>query len=178
MFQTYNMDRVIAGKIIWKWSKGKPDKNYVQLAGGSSYRWFTVTKGKITVNVWNKSRENRCWFELSGINYCNVSFCGSLENVKTKEAWYTCTAVVILTPTSSIDTNLRTRSALVLELETKESFAPLITKLNNNSNVCIYVDVSYYLTLYNQTLLFENLLNHVIIIKCATGLRISLYMPI
>ena len=37
------MDRVIAGKIIWKRSKGKPDKNYFQLAGGSSYRRFTVT---------------------------------------------------------------------------------------------------------------------------------------
>ena len=32
-----------------------------------------------------------------------VSFCGSLENVKTKEAWYTCTAVVILALTSPID---------------------------------------------------------------------------
>ena len=57
--------------------------------------------------------------------------------------------------------NLRTRSALVLELETKEFLVPLITKLNNKTDVCIYLDVSYfissYLTLYNQTLFFENL---------------------
>ena len=131
------MDRVIAGKIIWKWSKGKPDKNYVQLAGGSSYRWFTVTKGKITVNVWNKSRENRCWFELSGINYCNVSFCGSLENVKTKEAWYTCTAVMILTLTSPIDCEPEAHQ--FFNFWTKESFVSLIIKLNNKSNVCIYI---------------------------------------
>ena len=92
-----------------------------------------------------------------------------------------CVQLVILTLTLPIDINLRTRSALVLELETKEFFVPLITKLNNKTDVCIYIDVSYlssYLTLYNQTLFFENLQNHGTIIKCATGLRISMYMPI
>ena len=47
-------------------------KNYFELAGGLSYR-VRVTKGKITVNVWRKSRGNRLgssWrgFELSGVN--------------------------------------------------------------------------------------------------------------
>ena len=47
-------------------------KNYFELAGGLSYR-VRVTKGKITVNVWGKSRGNRLgsnWrgFELSGVN--------------------------------------------------------------------------------------------------------------
>ena len=46
------------------------------------------------------------------------------------------------------------RSALALELETKESFVSLITKLNNKTNVCSYIDVSYYPILYNQTLFF------------------------
>ena len=61
-----------------------------------------------------------------------------------------CVQLVILTLTLPIDINLRTRSALVLELETKEFFVPLITKLNNKTDVCIYIDVSYlssYLTL-------------------------------
>ena len=52
--------------------------------------------------------------------------------------------LVILTLTSPMGINLRNRSALVLELETKESFVSLITKLNNKTNVCVYINVSYY----------------------------------
>ena len=47
--------------------------------------------------------------------------------------------------------NLRTRSALVLELETKESLVPLITKLNNKTDVCIFTLMSP--TLYPVILL-------------------------
>ena len=43
--------------------------------------------------------------------------------------------LVIRTLTSPMGINLRNRSALVLELETKESFVSLITKLNNKTNV-------------------------------------------
>ena len=47
----------------------KGNKNYFELAGGSSY-W--VTEGKIIVNVRRKSRGNRLWFELSRVNWLCV----------------------------------------------------------------------------------------------------------
>ena len=56
----------------------KGNKNYFELAGGSSYRGFElsrvrVAEGKITVNVRRKSRGNRLWFELArGSSYVSV----------------------------------------------------------------------------------------------------------
>ena len=44
----------------------KGNENCFELAGGSSYiSRVPVTEGKITVNVWRKSRGNRVWFELA-----------------------------------------------------------------------------------------------------------------
>ena len=50
-----NMVRVIEGRIIYKWSEGKQ-------------KVLRVTEGKITVNVWKKSRANRFCFELARVN--------------------------------------------------------------------------------------------------------------
>ena len=63
------MVRVIV-KLYRKRPEGK--RKLVRVRGSSSYRGFElprvrVTKGKITVNVWRKSRGNRFWFELARV---------------------------------------------------------------------------------------------------------------
>ena len=58
-----NMVRVIEGKIIWKWSEGK--QKLLQVSGSFELSRVQVSEGKITVNVWWKSRGNRFWFELA-----------------------------------------------------------------------------------------------------------------
>ena len=100
-----NMVRIIGGKIVyWKWSESiweKPkitprvagdlaaifrrersdDRKCVccsQATGDSGYRGFELPRVKITVNVWRKSRGNRFWFELAGldctVNMTNINF--------------------------------------------------------------------------------------------------------
>ena len=43
----------------------RENKNYFELAGGSSYQGARVTEGKITIKVQRKSVGNRFWFELA-----------------------------------------------------------------------------------------------------------------
>ena len=100
-----NMVRIIGSKIVyWKWSESiweKPkitprvagdlaaifrrersdDRKCVccsQATGDSGYRGFELPRVKITVNVWRKSRGNRFWFELAGldctVNMTNINF--------------------------------------------------------------------------------------------------------
>ena len=57
-----NMVRDIEGKIILKWSEGK--QKLLRVSGSFELSRVRVTEGKITVNVWRKSRGNRFWFEL------------------------------------------------------------------------------------------------------------------
>ena len=57
--RTENMVRVIEGKLYRKW----PD--WIELTGVREFLRVRVTEGKITVNVWRKSRGNRVWFELA-----------------------------------------------------------------------------------------------------------------
>ena len=53
----------------------KGNKNYFELAGGSSNRGFA--EGKVTVNVRRKSRGNRLWFELArGSSYRGFELSG------------------------------------------------------------------------------------------------------
>ena len=59
------MVRVIEGKIIQKWSDGKQKLFWV--SGRSELLRVWVTKGKITENVWMKSRGNQLWFELARV---------------------------------------------------------------------------------------------------------------
>ena len=54
---------VIKGKIILKWSQGKQKLLRVKDRFEISRVW--ATEGKITVNVWRKSKGNRLWFELA-----------------------------------------------------------------------------------------------------------------
>ena len=58
-----NMFRGIEGKIIYKLSEGKQKLLWVFRRFESSKVW--VTKAKITVNVWQKSRGNWFWFKLA-----------------------------------------------------------------------------------------------------------------
>ena len=60
-----NMVRVIEGKIIWKWSEGK--QKLLRVSGSFELSRVRVSEGKITVNVWRKSRGNRFWFELARV---------------------------------------------------------------------------------------------------------------
>ena len=63
-----NMVQVIEGKIIYKWSAGK--QKLLRFSGRFELSRVRVTEGKITVNVWQKSRGNRFWFELArGLSY-------------------------------------------------------------------------------------------------------------
>ena len=62
-FSAQNMVRVIEGKIIQKWSERK--QKLLQVSGSFELSRVRVTEGKITVNVWQKSRGNRFWFELA-----------------------------------------------------------------------------------------------------------------
>ena len=75
LWHAYNMVRVIEGKIAYK-TELKGNKNYFEIAGGSSYRWFELPRVKLQQM---KSRGNRLWlelargwsyrgFELSGVN--------------------------------------------------------------------------------------------------------------
>ena len=57
------MVRVIEDKIIWKWSEGK--QKLLRVSGSFELSRVRVSEGKITVNVWRKSRRNRFWFELA-----------------------------------------------------------------------------------------------------------------
>ena len=58
-----NVVRVIEGKIIQKRSEGK--QKLLRVSGRFELSRVRVTEGKITVNVWRKSRGNRFWFELA-----------------------------------------------------------------------------------------------------------------
>ena len=64
--RAYNMVRVIEGGIVEKWSEGK--QKLLRVSGRFELTRVRVTGGKITVNVRRKSRGNRHWFELSGVN--------------------------------------------------------------------------------------------------------------
>ena len=57
------MVQVIEGKIIWKWSEGK--QKLLRVSGSFELSRVRVSEGKITVNVWRKSRGNRFSFELA-----------------------------------------------------------------------------------------------------------------
>ena len=59
--RAYNVVRVIEGKIAYR-SELKGNKNYFEIAGGSSYRWFELPRVKLQQM---KSRGNRLWFELA-----------------------------------------------------------------------------------------------------------------
>ena len=63
---TQNMVWVIRGKNIYmqKWSEGKPQLPVLQVSRRFELSRVRVTEGKITVNVWRKSRGNWVWFEL------------------------------------------------------------------------------------------------------------------
>ena len=50
-------------KIISKWSEGK--QKLLRVSGRFELSRVRVTEGKITVNVWRKSRGNRFWFKLA-----------------------------------------------------------------------------------------------------------------
>ena len=50
-------------EIIWKWSERK--QKLLGVSGRFELSRVRVTEGKITVNVWRKSGENRFWFELA-----------------------------------------------------------------------------------------------------------------
>ena len=50
----------------------RENKNYFELAGGSSYQGVRVTLGKITIKVQRKSMGNRFWFELAGARVMGV----------------------------------------------------------------------------------------------------------
>ena len=66
---------VIEGKFIWKWSEGK--QKLVWVSGRFKLSRVRVTKGKITVNVWRKSRGNRFWFALAwGLSYGGFELSG------------------------------------------------------------------------------------------------------
>ena len=54
---------VFEDKIIWKWSEGK--QKLLRVSGSFELSRVRVSEGKITVNVWRKSRRNRFWFELA-----------------------------------------------------------------------------------------------------------------
>ena len=58
-----NMVRVIEGEIIYKWSEGK--QKLLRVSRRFKLSRVQITEGKITVNVWRKSRENQFWFELA-----------------------------------------------------------------------------------------------------------------
>ena len=59
--RAYDMVRVIEGKIAYK-TELKGNKNYFEIAGGSSYRRFELPTVKLQQM---KSRGNRLWFELT-----------------------------------------------------------------------------------------------------------------
>ena len=64
-FKGSNMVRVIKGKILYKCSEGK--QKLLRVSGRFELSRVRVTEGKITVNVWRKSRGNRFWFELARV---------------------------------------------------------------------------------------------------------------
>ena len=58
-----NMVRVIEGKIVTQ--MGWRETKLLRVSGRFQLSRVRVTEGKITVNVWRKSRRNRLWFELA-----------------------------------------------------------------------------------------------------------------
>ena len=58
-----NVVWVIKGKIILKWSEGK--QKLLRVTGRFELLRVRVTEGKITVNVWWKSRRKWFWFEIA-----------------------------------------------------------------------------------------------------------------
>ena len=63
----------IEGKISYK-TELKGNKNYFEIAGGSSYRWFELPRVKLQQM---KSRGNRLWFELArGCSYRGFELSG------------------------------------------------------------------------------------------------------
>ena len=69
-------------KLYWKWPEGK--RKLVRVSGRFELSRVRVTEGKITVNVWRKSRGNRLRFKLARVD-CNNKFCRSTKGVQT---WY------------------------------------------------------------------------------------------
>ena len=53
-------------KIRREWPKGK--RKLLRVSGRSELSNVRVVEDKIAVIVWRKSRENRVWFELSGVD--------------------------------------------------------------------------------------------------------------
>ena len=65
--------------IVYIWSKGK--QKLLRVSGRFEFLRVRVTKGKIALNVWQKSRGNRLWFKLARVQViASQLYCERFKN--------------------------------------------------------------------------------------------------